>query len=401
MTAAGRSVRAAGALPRVPVIVVGVAMLAISTTAFFRISLLPEIGDDLRMSAGQLSLITTVFAVGRLLTDIPAGRIADRIPAPRLLSTAGLGIAAGSALFAVAGGPLVLYLGAVLLGISSATANTTGMTFFSTVAGHARRGTSMAVFSAALLGGQALGPLISGLLTSLGSWRTAVAVGAGIGVCVAVILRTAPHARRVAEAAMAEPEFGYGVHARGERLILHGVSFASFFSMGAIPQTLVPLIGGDELDLSAVAIGLALGLGGVCRFAGSMAGGVISDRVSRKSALVPGLAVMTLGVVLLSPQLTTGLWVAAIAVFSVGSFGISVAATILADRANTGAVGRRFGTFRLAGDVGLMIGPAVGGFLYSHVNQHVAVLTIAAVLGTCTLSCAIGIRGGANREGLV
>lgn len=393
MTAAGSRVRAPGALPRVPLVVVGVAILAISTTAFFRISLLPAIGDDLRMSAGELSLITTVFAVGRLITDIPAGRIADRIAAPRLLSAAGLGIAAGSALFSVAHAPIVLYAGAVLLGISSATANTTGMTFFSTAAGQARRGTSMAMFSAALLGGQALGPAIGGLLTSLGSWRTAVAVGAGVGVTVSLALRFAPHARRVA-GAVVEAQVGDGVHARGERAILHGVSFASFFSMGAITQTLVPLIGGDELDLSAVAIGLALGLGGVCRFCGSMAGGMISDRVSRKSALVPGLVVMTLGVVMLAPRVSTGLWVAAIAVFSLGSFGISVAATILADRAGSGAVGRRFGTFRLTGDVGLMIGPAVGGFLYSHVNQSVAVLTIAAVLGACTLFCAIGVRGG-------
>jgi MFS family permease len=184
------------------------------------------------------------------------------------------------------------------------------------------------------------------------------------------------------------------VHARGERIVLHGVSFASFFSLGAIPQTLVPLIGGDEFGLSAVTIGLALGLGGLCRFAGSLAGGMLSDRVSRKSALLPGLTVMTIGVVMLAPRVSTGLWVAAIAVFSLGSFGVSVAATILADRANAGAVGRRFGTFRLAGDAGLMIGPAIGGFLYAHVSQSAAVLTIASVLAACTLACTVGVQGG-------
>jgi predicted MFS family arabinose efflux permease len=58
-------------------LLVGGAVLGISMLAFFRVPLLPAIGQELSMSAAQLGLVTTIFAAGRLATDIPAGRLAD------------------------------------------------------------------------------------------------------------------------------------------------------------------------------------------------------------------------------------------------------------------------------------------------------------------------------------
>ena len=46
------------------------------------------------------------------------------------------------------------------------------------------------------------------------------------------------------------------------------------------------------LDLAARG-GLALGAGGLARFVGTFVGGRLSDRVSRKAALIPGLLILT------------------------------------------------------------------------------------------------------------
>ena len=86
----------------------------------------------------------------------------------------------GSLLLGLSWVALVVYLRLVpardLLGHHEST----GMTFFSTVSGASHRGTSMAIFSAALLGGQAIGPAAAGLIASVGGWRVAMFVGATV-----------------------------------------------------------------------------------------------------------------------------------------------------------------------------------------------------------------------------
>ncbi|MBO0826892.1 MAG: MFS transporter [Streptosporangiales bacterium] len=401
-----RSAHGLADVPPSALLVVGGSVLAVAAVGYFRVPLLPGMGADLTMNATALSLVTTLYAVGRLVGDIPAGRLADVLPLPRILSAAAVGSAAGSTLMALAGGRVLAYLGVLVLGLASAAANTSGMTFFSTVARPSRRGTSMALYSAALLGGQAFGPAASGLLSSLtGSWRTALWVGTGVGAVVACTLFVSHRGRRrtttttttathdAPAAAAAAPRGGART---GERTLLYASSFATFFALGSIPQTLVPLIGADTYHLSAGGIGLALGLGGVFRFVGSLAGGVVSDRISRSYVLAAGLAIMAAGIVLLAPRTSTVLWVVGIVLFSVGSFGVSVGAALLADRMPPSVLGRRLGTYRFAGDLGLMVGPVAGGFLYAEAGQATAVLAVAALLGVCALSCAAFIARDAT-----
>lgn len=380
-------------------IIVGFGVMAVSAVSHFRAPLLPSIGRDLSMSAAELGVVTTAFAVGRLATDIPAGRLADRWSAGGMLSVAATVLAAASLVFAAAGTQTVVFLAAGVLGVASAMANTTGVTYFSESTSAARRGRALAAFSAALLGGQAFGPTVGGLLTSLGTWRTAQVWGAVIaGVTVVVMAlgarATPPKAAReegtpAAEESTSAPSVAVPLH---ERVILYSVPFVMFFTLGAMPQTLVPIIGASSLGLSAATIGLALGLGGGCRLVGAIIGGVVSDRVSRKAALVPGLTFQAVGVGLLMVRGSTPVWVAAIAVMSLASFSISVAATMLADRFSGRRVGRQLGPFRFVGDVGLIVGPAAAAAIFEHVGQRTAVLMVVALLSACAFASAVGLR---------
>ncbi len=403
-------------------LLVGGVVLAISIAAFFRVPLLPSMGSELSMSAGQLGLLTTVFAVGRLFTDIPAGRLADRTPPMYSLALAGGVLALGSLALSTAPEAAWAIGAAFVLGIASAMSNTTGMTYFSTAAPARRRGASMAAFSAALLGGQALGPMVGGALGSWVGWRLAIAgaVVVGLGVALFGIL---VHRSRGAGSATAQPDAsdtgpraettpavptgsstpavggggqgGDGPAAppnpatRAQRGVLYAVAFSSFFMLGAMPQTLVPIIGDERYGLQAGLLGLALGLGGGCRFIGAMVGGRIADRVSRKASLVPGMALTSVGVAAFALDLGVGGWVAGIVLLSLGSYGISVAATMLADHARGQGVGRRLGTYRFIGDIGLIAGPTVSALLYERVDDDVAVLTVAALLAVVTVLCGV------------
>jgi MFS family permease len=118
--------------------------------------------------------------------------------------------------------------------------------------------------------------------------------------------------------------------------------------------------------------------------------------VSRKAALVPSLAIMAGAVAILAATPTLATWLLAIVLLSLGSFGISVAATMVGDRSHPTSVGRRLGRFRLAGDMGLAGGPLVAGLLYGRASPAAAVLTVAGLLAAVAVAAAVRLEGSAS-----
>ena len=374
---------------------VGAVVLVLSAIAFMRVPLLPDLGEDLSMSAADLGLFTTVFAVGRLATDIPAGRMSDSRSISYILASAAALLGLTSVAVAAATASWFVLGAAFFLGVSSALVNTTGMVYFAESTAEERRGRSMAWFSAALLGGQALGPALGGLLGSWWDWRVALAVGGGLGVLVGVLIllrrwrRGASVPRRTRAAAADDQAAAVGLR---ERAILCFVPFAVFFAFGAMPQTLLPIIGAADFDLTAGVIGLVLGAGGLFRILGAVVGGSVSDRLSRKAALVPALLVQAAGVALLFWEDALWAWIAAVIVMSVASFGISVAATMLIDYAHGRRSGRQLGPFRFIGDLGLIAGPFGASLVYEQLGQRWAVLLVVGVLLASAAASALGLR---------
>jgi predicted MFS family arabinose efflux permease len=370
-------------LLRKPLPLVGAVMLCITGVSFMRGPLLPEIGRDLALSTAQIGLITTAFALGRLATDLPAGHLADRIAAPLTLAGAAIVVAVFSALMALAQalGPILICVCAI--GVASALTNTTGMKVFSTRAPPGARGRAMAMFTTALMVGQMLGPAIGGVLADLGSWRTAqiaaFVICAGAATACIRFARDEESGSPPARAPAPGDDRGDGL-SHAERLAVSAVGFSTFFAFGALPLTLVAVIGSDELGVSASGIGAALAAAALARMVGGWTAGAVSDKVSRKAALIPTLAIMAGSVALLALPLSTGLWVTAVVLIALFSSGNSIGATIVADRTPASSVGRRLGSFRLTMDAGLLAGPAVAGFLYEHSGRTTAMLVVTGVL---------------------
>lgn len=384
-------------LPVGEMVAVGAAVFVVTTLAFFRIPLLPSIGRDLSMSTTQLGVLTATYGVGRLVSDVPAGLLADRLPATSVLRLAAGLVACGSlgiAVAPVAPVALVAFVGMFVIGVGTALTNTSGVAFFSTVAPVSRRGTAVSGFSAAQLGGQALGAAVAGGIAAAATWRVTEGIAAGIGVGLVVVLGVVG-ARRPSRILG-----GHG-HKRAEdgpapaglptavRAALMFVPFVMFFTLASMLQTLVPIIGDQELRLSAAAIGLATGLGGVARFLGAMVSGQIADRVSRKAALVPGLVLHAVGVALLAVDGGVASWLTAIVVLCVASMGTSIAIAILADVAVPGTLGRDLGRFRFAGDLGFISGPILTAWLYDSFGTTAAVVPVSVAAAVCAVVVAV------------
>lgn len=381
---------------------VGGIVFAVAVASFSRIPLLPDIGRDLHLTVAEIGLLTTSFGLGRLLMDLPAGRLSAAVPAGAALVGAGAVLAVSCVLLAVSGSILEALIASSLIGCASALTNTTGMYAFATATGAERRGASMAIYTGALMSGQMAGPIFGGTLGSLTGWRTAIGVAAGIGLAVAVVCvlwrrrgrRPQPPAA-AAVGATPPQSTRPGPPARplrSELIALAAAPFATFFGLAGLTQTLIPVIGDGELGLSSSMIGLALGGGAAARFLSAWVAGVGSDRLSRKTVLVPSLLLMALGAGVLALPPTRPAWLMAIVLLATGSSGISVAAAALADRVPEHRLGHELGLFRLVGDLGLLIGPIVAGFLYQRSGSGLAGGVSVAVFGAAAVAAALWVR---------
>jgi MFS family permease len=341
--------------------------------AFIRAPLLPDIGRDLDMSPTALGALIAAFALGRIITDVPAGRLTDRRPARPMLAIGAIVAALGSLAGGLAPTSGVAFVASFVLGVGSAWTNTTGIAAFAE-APRERRGVAMSGFAAALMVGQAIGPTVGGVVASIWDWRAAFLAGAAIGLTVAAIL---------ALSSRGGPAIEHGASTGAVNqvgattlLALYLLPAAQFGVAAALIQTLVPIVGDGELALSVGTIGLAIGLGGLLRLVGALASGQVSDRYSRRWALFPGLAFQLVALVVFAVGSSVATWWVAIILYSLGSSTVNVGATVLADLSEGGGLGRRLGVFRLTGDAALLVAPLAGGALYEAFGRFWASLPL-------------------------
>ncbi len=369
-------------------IFIGVGLLLLTVAAFFRPPLLPEIGRELDISPLGLGLLGSIFAFGRTAADFPAGRLSDRISVGKMMFLGATAIAFGSVMLALAPSDLVAYGSMLLLGVGSTFALTTAMAHFAR-APKARRGTALSAFAAWLLAGQSLGPTFGGLLATGGGWRLAMWVAAGLAGVMGIAflwLRTPP------------PEPGEAGHhgdtpplnvSRGLLGLIYLLPAVQFAIGGALLQTLVPIVADGELGIGPATVGIALGVGGGIRFVSALASGRISDRVSRRWALVPSQVVQALGVVVFMVWATPSTWFASIVLLTLGSTGVSIGATVLGDLSEGQAMGGRLGAFRFTGDAAFMVAPLLCGWLYEISGRVAATAPMAAFAVIVTIGIAL------------
>lgn len=361
----------------------GAGLFAITAVAFLRAPLLPDIGRDLGLSALGLGGLGSAFALGRLTADFPAGALTDRSRPGVMMAIAAAIVAAGSLLFGLSPVAVVAFGAAFGLGIGSTWTLTGSMAFFAR-APRVSRGMSMSFFAAALLVGQAVGPALGGLMGALWDWRVAMVVGAVVAAAIVPVFLRHPG---VAPDADSQDDDGRERRPIPRRVlaVLYLLPAVQFSIGASMIQTLVPIVGDDELGLGTATVGLAIGLGGIARLVGAIVSGRVSDNIGRKWALVPGLSLQTAGLVVFALAGGTIAWWLAIFGLTLGSVAVNVGSTILADLTEEGGLGKRLGAFRFAGDLAFLVTPLLSGALYEVSGRFLGTLPLLALTATATL----------------
>jgi len=352
---------------------------------------IPAFARHFGVSTAAAASVVSAFALMRIVGALPAGRLADRLGQPAVMAV-GIAIVAVSSIVAGFSGSfaeLIILRGAG--GFGSAMFGVSAQTLLLVSVPAEQRGRASGLFAGGFLVGGISGPALGGIIAAWSMRAPFLIYGALLivpAVIAAAVLRekssrraeTAPRERRAfAEIAGALRDRAYRAAATA--------NLADGFAAMGVRSAIVPLFVRDILHRSAIWTGIGFLVVAALNAGALLPAGRLADRFGRRPVIVSGCLVAAAGLVMLAllPGLTG--YLAAMAVFGLGSGFLDVGpAAMLGD-----ILGRQGGTvvatYQMAGDVGTVSGPVTAGYLVDVASYGAAfglgagVLGLAAVLG--------------------
>ncbi|MGH9244951.1 MAG: MFS transporter [Acidimicrobiales bacterium] len=353
------------------------------------VPILPLYARSFDVTPTVVGVLLAAQAVPRLFANVPAGRLADRIGAHRLLAVA-LVAALGAA---AAPGYFVLLLCRVVQGIGSAISHTAGLTYAASLGGAHRRGRRVSLYQGSFLLGNGIGPVFGGLIAQHLGYRAPFLVYAGIAAVAGyVVLVRLPDPRARGSAEPIADEHEAGMRAGAWSLLLSGgILMACFMALlsaytrsGSRDFALVLLA--DARGVVESQIGLALTLIFLANVAVLYLAGALVDRYGPREVLMPGWLLVGSGLTLLAvTQSYSGLLTAAVLYGLGAGIGNAVPAIHIANAVRLEQRGLALGIFRTFSDFGLIVGPLLMGWMAGTVGLawgvglNAAVVFVAAV----------------------
>lgn len=249
------------------------------------VPLLPFIRDDFGLDYMQAGLVISAFGVVYGISQLPAGWLADRIGARRLITISIIGVAVTGILTGLSQSYLMLIVFLALMGILGGGYHPAATTMISAIVEPKTRGRAMGFHMVGGSGSYFLVPLIAAALAAAWGWRgtfIAIAIPTIIfGIILHILLRRQTAARKTEGQTTADyeespPPTGY-LHRLLPILVISTFTQAVILSViSFIPLYLVDNFGtGKETAAASIALVYAVGL-----VAGPM-GGYLSDRFGR------------------------------------------------------------------------------------------------------------------------
>jgi MFS family permease len=175
------------------------------------------------------------------------------------------------------------------------------------------------------------------------------------------------------------------------------VVFGLAFAWAGAIVTLAPLYGGQALALDAASIGGALAVGYLVEAVLLIPVGWAADTFGRLRVLLPGIAVLVAGVVLL--PLSGGLagYTVACTLIIVGMTVWMIPASLLAEHLHGRFGSRTVAVYRFVTDLGTVAAPILVGWLTGRAGFGVSAAAIALLLVACGTGAGL-VLGPARRR---
>jgi MFS family permease len=329
-----------------------------------------------------IGMIVSAFAAAQLLTQIPLGRLSDRIGRALLVSAGFGGVAASAALYNLATRPSHLILLQALGGVASGCLWPPLMALLTEDAAPSERGKIMGAFNTVFFVGIGVGPLLGGYTASafghlavFNLWALCAVLG---GLLCLVALRDRAREREVRRGGR-EPspvtrsnllKPGLWPTFLASCVVRSRGGFCTSFNNALLPLYAVMLF-----DASPQMIGSLMFIHGVGLAVFNLPGGSMSDRFGRRLPALLGSLVATAGVFWYS--IPNGYWALLVAVGLAGAgsaFATTAVSALTADVSNAERRGEAFGYQLTSFNLGMVLGALLFGFVSDWMGLPGAVL---------------------------
>lgn len=361
------------------VVMMGSTMITPSLTLYAK--------QDLGASEFLVGAVIAGFAIGRLIFDIPAGFLADKIGLGKTMIL-GLGVLIGAALYAgFASSYWVLLCARVLEGIGSSIYVSAAIAFVLLSSNASMRGTNIGSYQSILMLGPIIGPVVGAPIAAfLGYNAPYFAFAAMLLVAVTIISMFSYQGKFNSEKIQGHE------HANAQASVsayLNTAAIATFgfaFLRSGVYITGMPLFAYASLGLSVFDIGIALTMASIANLISSFFSGRVTQIYGMQKPLFAAILLSGVLVAILpsSKSMIYLLMIVTLIGITSGFFGQSIAWAAEQIEQKVKRVGktnrdlsrnvqshvtRGIGFNRMIGDLGLILGPLFVGYFISIFNK--------------------------------
>jgi len=352
---------------------------------------LPQYALSFSIPVALVGWAISAFALARVLTDIPAGLLADRFGRKRIMILGLILIVLSATGAGLADTYAWLIFARVMGGIGSALYMTAGITWVAQVTAGEARGRYMSMYTGLVLAGTAFGPTIGGYTAAHFGLNAPFFAWAVLGVAglVATIPLKEPRDSSQAERSKMDVKDILSVLSSRPFMLVNCAVLALFFLRIGVRSTLVPLYASLNLGLSEERIGILLTVAAVATVACTFPAGWLSDRVGRKRPVMACLFLSGIAALLIPRQGNIQGLMGIMAFYGVATGIQGSMAAWPADVAPKGKLGTSMGVYRVMADIGMFLGPITVTYIADYTGDQT--VTFLPFLAPALLVFVVGV----------
>ena len=349
------------------------------------------------VSSTLVGLLVTIFGVGRLMANLPAGYLSQKIGRRPLLAAGPIIVAFSAAGAALTDSFTVLLAWRFLQGVGSGIYMTTSMAALADISPPASRAGNLSLYQASVQLGATLGPALGGYLANYFGYTAPFWAYMLVGLAAAALAIFA--FEDTLNKADARKPLPSSISKRGMMTapftaicLLAGMVF---FTRAATLFQLIPILGHDSFGLSVGEVGLALTVNAGMNFVALPIASPLIDRFGVR-VMVFAAAVGSAGSLALIYAAPSAFWFWVGVTFLGISSGLSYPATSSFTIAclPRERYGPGMGMQRTFGDVGFVVGPVIVGALSDASGTQLAGTSLnVGLLIVAALAFLYGSRG--------